>query len=205
MQRLHDLLRGSSGQVCAADGAGEQGISSDEFFFGLEIKTDAAFGVAGSVQNLRGVRSGRNGFSCAHAAIDFYFSWGRDADPRGLHVEHLQQSVIVLIEQDGRAGSGAQLHRSADVVDVGVRDDDLFDLQIMFADEREHVVDVVAGIDDHRFARGFVADDRAVALQRAYGEDFVDHRFVDHGFIVRVRGNPHFWQHRPEVGYLPRL
>jgi hypothetical protein len=49
------------------------------------------------------------------------------------------------------------------VVDVGVGDDDLLDLEIMFADERENFLKVVARVDDHGFAAGFVADDGAVA------------------------------------------
>ena len=52
---------------------------------------------------------------------------------------------------------------------------DLLDFQVMLADEGEHVLNIVSGIDDHRFARDFVADDRAVALQRADRKDFVNH------------------------------
>ncbi len=115
------------------------------------------------------------------AAVDFDLAGGAHADPGGLHVEHFQQSVIILVEQDGSAGGGAEFHGSADVVDVGVGDDDLFDLEIVFADQGEDVFDFVAGVDDHGFVRGFVADDGAVALQRADGEDF-----VDHGDIVAI-------------------
>ena len=64
------------------------------------------------------------------------------------------------------------------MVDVGVGDDDLFDLQIVFADQGEDVFDFVTGVDDHGFVGGFVADDGAVALQRADGEDFVDHFYI---------------------------
>ena len=115
------------------------------------------------------------------AAIDLYFSWRGHADPGGLHVQHFEQIVIVLVEQDGCAREGAELHGSAYVVDVGMGDDDLFDVEIVLADDSEQVFDVVAGIDDHGFAGGLVADDGAVALQRADGEDF-----VDHGSIVAV-------------------
>ena len=50
------------------------------------------------------------------------------------------------------------------MIDVGVRDHDLLDLQVMLADKRKDVLNIVAGIDDHGFARGLVTDDRAVAL-----------------------------------------
>jgi hypothetical protein len=64
------------------------------------------------------------------------------------------------------------------MIDVGMGDHDLLDLQVMLADEPEDVLNVIAGIDDHRFASGFIADDRAVALQRPDGEDFVDHASI---------------------------
>ena len=103
------------------------------------------------------------------------FAWRGHAEPRSLHVEHLQQRVVILIEQDRRAGQRAQLHRSADVIDVGVGDDDLLHLQFMLADDGENVFNVVARIDDHGFMRGLIADDRAVALQRADGKDLMYH------------------------------
>ena len=39
----------------------------------------------------------------------------------------------------------------------------------------EDIFDFIARIDHHRFARSLVSDDRAVALQRADRENFVDH------------------------------
>src|SRR5437868_2479406 len=48
----------------------------------------------------------------------------------------------------------------------------------MFADDGENVFNVVAGIDDHSLARGFVSDHGAVALERADGEHFVDHLYI---------------------------
>jgi hypothetical protein len=98
-----------------------------------------------------------------------------------LRVEHFQKCVIVLVEQDECAGGGAEFHGSSDVIDVGMGDDDLLDLQVVLADHREDVINIISRVDDHGFAGGLVADDGAVALQRADGEDF-----VDHGFIVQI-------------------
>ncbi len=77
-------------------------------------------------------------------------------DPRCLQIQHLQQRVVILIEQNGSAGGGPQLHRPANVIDVSVGNDDLFDLKVVLLDEFQNVFNIVAGIDDHRFARGFV-------------------------------------------------
>ncbi len=70
----------------------------------------------------------------------------------------------LLVQQNRGAGGGAQLHRSPHVINVSVSDDDLLDFEIMLAEDSENVVDVVAGIDHHGLARGFISDNGAVAL-----------------------------------------
>ena len=113
--------------------------------------------------------------ACADALINLDFARRGHSDPCGLDVEHLEQIVIVLVEQDGRAGRGAQFHGSAHVVDVRMSDDDLLYLQVVLAHQSENALDFIAGVDHHGFVRGLVSDDGAVALQRADGKDFVDH------------------------------
>ena len=61
------------------------------------------------------------------------------------------------------------------MVDVGVGDDDLFDGEVVAVEDGLDAGDVVAGVDDDGFAGGLVAEDGAVALEEADGEDFVDH------------------------------
>ncbi len=178
MQGSHDLLHRAAWKISTADGTGEERIAGDQLFFCGEVEADAAFGMARGVQDAGGEGSGSDGFSSRDAAIDVDFPGGRHADPCGLHIEHLQQSVIILVEQDRSARGGAKLHGSADVVDMGVRDDDLFDLQVVLADERENILDIIAGIDDHGFAGRLIADDGAVALQRTDRENFVDHGLI---------------------------
>jgi hypothetical protein len=170
-----DFFMRAAGEIGAAYRSREEGVAGDQLFFCGEVEADAAFGVARGVEDLGGEGAGCHRLSGGDAAIDFYLPGRSYADPGGLRVEHLQKIVIVLVEQDGCAGGGAEFHGSADVVDVGVGDDDLLDLEIVLADYAEHIFDFVAGVDDHGFVSGFVADDGAVALQEADGEDFVDH------------------------------
>jgi len=178
VQRAQNLLHRAAGKVGAADRAGEERVAGDQFLLRREIQANTAFGVARRVQNAGGLRSGGDGFSRGYAAVNFYFSRRGHADPRGLHVEHFEQCVVVLVEENRRAGYGAELHRSTNVVDVGVRDNDLLDLQIVFAEQSEDFIDIVAGVDHHGFARSLVADDGAVALQWADGKNFVDHEDI---------------------------
>jgi hypothetical protein len=49
----------------------------------------------------------------------------------------------------------------------------------VFVDDREDVFDIVARIDYQRFARALISNDRAVALERADGNEFVDHARIE--------------------------
>ena len=51
-------------------------------------------------------------------------------------------------------------------------------VRLCLRDEGEYVLNLVPRIDDHGLARGLVANDGTVALQRADGKDFVDHCLV---------------------------
>src|SRR5207245_8339047 len=55
---------------------------------------------------------------------------------------------------------------------------DLFDLKIMFADQRQDIFDVISGIDDHRLARALISNHGTIALQRPDRKDFVNHKKV---------------------------
>ena len=64
---------------------------------------------------------------------------------------------------------------SGDVVDVGVGDDDLFDREVVGGKDGHDAGNVVTGVDDDGLVGGFVSQDGAVALERADGENLVDH------------------------------
>ena len=176
MQGFQNLLKRSSRQIGPANAAREQRVAGNQQFLRGEIQADAALGMAGGVQNIRGQASGAQALVVVEAGVDLDPPGRGHAEPRCLHVEHLQQRIVVLIKQDGSARLRPQFHRPANMIDVGMGDDDLFHLQLVPPDDREDVFDIVARIDDHRFARGFIADDRTIALQRADGKDFVNHR-----------------------------
>ncbi len=97
------------------------------------------------------------------------------ADPGRLHIQHLQQRVVVLVEQNGRAGQALQLHGAAHMVDVGVGHDNLLHRQAVALHDSHHVVDVVARVDDDGFLGLLIAHHRAVALQRADRKNLVNH------------------------------
>src|SRR5438270_9034950 len=199
-QGAHDFLKRSSGEIGAANASREQGVACDQQFFRGKIEADAALGMAGSMENVRRQAARPQRFAICDTRFDGDFARRGDADPRGLCVEHFRQRIVILIEQDWGARLRAQLHRSAYVIDVGVGDDDLLYYQVVLADDGENVFNVVTRIDNHGFVRGLIADDGAVTLQRADGQDLVDHWLI----FAQAETIRHFAsQSHVEVGSAP--
>jgi hypothetical protein len=68
--------------------------------------------------------------------------------------------------------------RAADMVDVRMRDDDRLHAQPVPPHDLEHRLDVVPRIHDQPFARLFVPEHRAIALQHPHRKDLVDHTAI---------------------------
>jgi hypothetical protein len=51
---------------------------------------------------------------------------------------------------------------------VRVRQQDVTDIDIEIADRRQQIVDLVAGVDDDRFACPLASDDEPVLVERRY-------------------------------------
>ena len=64
----------------------------------------------------------------ADTVVNFDVARRSHTDPGSLRIQHFQQSIVVLVEQDGSPGNRTQLHCAAYVIDVSVCDDDLLDL-----------------------------------------------------------------------------
>ena len=90
VQRAHDLFIRPAGQVCAADAAGEQSVSGDQLFLSREVKANAALGMAGGMDDAGLERTCFDRIRLAEAAVDFHFARGRNTDPGGLNIQHLQ-------------------------------------------------------------------------------------------------------------------
>ncbi len=178
-----ELFGVAAGEVGAADGVGEEGVSGEEEVVVGEVETEASLRVAGGVEDGSGeaglvtLGGGSDGDDAAvgGAEVGGGDVGGGDAEPAGLGVHHADEREVELVVEDGCAGDGFEALGAGDVVDVGVGDEDLLDGELVFGEDGEDAGDLVAGVDDDGFAGGFVAKDGAVALEGADGEDFVDH------------------------------
>ena len=101
------------------------------------------------------------------------------AEPLGLHVEAAVQREIGLVDHDGRSGGAVERGESADVVDMSVSADDGADLEFVAANDFQDAIDLVARIDHYGVAGGWITENRAVALQQADRNHFVN-EFFEH-------------------------
>ena len=196
---VQDLPAVAAGEVGAADAAGKESVSCDEqagaggarngrLGWG-EVETDAALGVARGVQDLRGGGVETDLHAVGKAGVGSRGLGSFDAQPAGLGFHHFEQGQVGFVQQNWSPGEAFQLERAADVVDVGVGDEDLFEGQTQLSETAVDAGDFVAGVDDDGLMRRRVTEDGAIALERAYGEGFdVDGgSFGGHGLIVAFR------------------
>lgn len=175
---VEDLVGIAAGEVGSADAAGKEGIAGENHLERFEVKADGSLGVAGSVDDVRGVIGDADDAAVGERFVGWggFGSW--NADPCGLFGHDFQKGKIIFVEIDGCAGEGFQLERSADVVDVGVSDEDLLQDEAEGGETAVDSGDFVAGVDHDSFASLFVGEDGAIALQRADGEGLEDHGFI---------------------------
>ena len=148
---------------------------ANQELLGREVEADAALGVAGGVEDFAGEIGQADLRAVVGAGVGRGDFGGLNAEPSGLHLHHGELGQVVLIQKNGCAGDALERDGSAHVVDVGVGDDDLLEGELVGGEAGEDFGDVFAGVDDDRFARGFVAEDGAVAAQHPDREGFKNH------------------------------
>ena len=95
--------------------------------------------------------------------------------PACLYVERIQKLAVSFIHVNRCAGELAQLMRSCNVVNVGVRNHDSGHPKLMFVEHLRDPADLIAGVYDDRFVRRLISEDGAVAAEQSDGKYLVDH------------------------------
>src|SRR5579863_2564534 len=171
-------MKVAAGKVGSSNAVAKQSITGDELLLGRNKQTDAARSVAGSVKNVKlGLREPDN-IAIACRDVDARIAWFGNSQPRCLHGQAAAQKAIVLIHVHRRASARLQFLGAADVIDVSVGDHDRGDAKFVTVKNALDVGKIIPGIYHDGFTGGLVAKDRAVALQRANRQDFVDHYYA---------------------------
>ena len=101
--------------------------------------------------------------------VNLHLRRGGDAEPAGLDVEHVELGAIAFVHIDRRARQRAQLRRPGHVIDVAVSNDDGLRFELIAVENSCDLGNVVAGIDNNRFMRFLVAEDRAITVSGPTG------------------------------------
>jgi CheY-like chemotaxis protein len=92
------------------------------------------------------------------------------------------QKKVVVVQVDGGPEDPLRCADAGHVVDVGVRQKDVSNVERLPLDEGEKRRDLVAGIDEHRLARVSARHDEAVLEERRHGLRFN----YDHAVILAI-------------------
>lgn len=182
LDRLDDLAIVTAGQVGAANAAGEEGITGHEQLKRSEMKADGALRVSRRVQHLGWELREADELAFGQGIVRRRCFRCSDAQPCSLHLHHFEQREIPFVQKDGSSGETLEYECAAHVVNVRVGNQDLLELEAEFGEAVMNSAHFVAGVDDDGFMRFFVAEDGAVAGQRANRE-----RLQDHALIVKRR------------------
>ena len=186
LDRTENLSVVTAGQVGPANRVVKERVARDQFVLVGKQQADASLGVPGRMQNIE-IRTGHvEAISVSQTDIDRDRLWLWHAQPTGLGRESLDERVVGLVHINRRTGQRLEFSSSSNVVDVCMSYDNPLDGQPMPLQHRLDAIDFIARIDDDRLPRGFVAKDRAVALQRADGHHFVNHRWYASNVEVTV-------------------
>lgn len=194
VDRFDDLFGVSAGKVGAANASGEECVPGDDHFQGSEMEAHRSLRVARGINHLRGIVFESHGLAVDEAFIGGRDFRGGDADPSGLLVHHLEKGKVILVQKNGGTGQSFELQGSADMVDMGVGDEDLAQLEAKLAQPSVNATNLVSRIDHNCFACDLVPKKRAVALERADREGLEDHAFILEGGRLPVGRRVSQWR-----------
>src|SRR5690606_8561305 len=102
------------------------------------------------------------------------YRYVRYAEHLALQLEVVPEKLVILVQVQGRAGLFLHLPGGQEMIEVGMGMNDADDLQPQRVQPRQDQLGVAARIDHNGVTSQRIADDRAVALQRADGKGFTN-------------------------------
>ena len=137
----------ATGEVGASDRASEEGVAGEQKGVLREVDTEAAFGVAGGVEELGVESAGGEALAVSGGVVGRLDGGGGNAEPGGLEGHHGDEREVGAVVEDGGAGGFFEGERAGDVVDVRVGNDDALDGELVPGEHGEDAGDFCAGID----------------------------------------------------------
>ena len=165
LDRLQNQLRIAAPEVGPADAAAKQGITGEQkILLGRDTEASAAGRMPRRVNTEAVVPAELQTLAIFEFLINRLggFEW----NPKGaaLHGHVVIEPLIARMQQDLCAGRRPHGGGSADVVEVGMGVQQVFDAQAQFLDALEDLGGIATGIDDDRFFGFVTGDDAAITL-----------------------------------------
>ena len=185
MARVHDSLVGkteqhltdrpqerrqaAARQVRAANRPGKQRVTDEKRPPGVAVATDgeadAAWTVAWRVVDPRRIFAERPGALTVIELVDRRLRVDLEPERLSLLHDRLVQEVVVAVQHDRRAERFLRPADAGDVIEVGVRQQDVANREPVVSDRLEEQFDVVARVDDDAFPGVLAAQYEAVLLE----------------------------------------
>jgi CheY-like chemotaxis protein len=185
--RAHERGVVAAGQVGAADAAGEERVANEQIEAALAVsrhfQADAAGTMPRRVMRARLEVAKRNRFPRRIEAVD----WRRrrvDRQAEQLALLHgvLIEKQIAPVKVNRHVERTLGRRDAGHVIDVGMGEENVQDLEILLRNELEQAVNLIARIDQHCLVRARTGNDEAVLVKRGNGLR-LDY---DHGVILAI-------------------
>ena len=163
----------AAGQIHASDRAGEQRIADEQILSNVprptNLQTHAARTVAGRVMRAHLVLPKLYDLIRKIELVDGRLRFDPQPEHRARLHGALVQKQVVLVQMDRHVQHTLGRGDAGHVIDMGVRQQDVTNLQRFALDERQQALDLIARIDEDALTRVFAADDEAVLEERSDG------------------------------------
>jgi CheY-like chemotaxis protein len=184
--RGQERLEVASWQVGAADGAGEERVADEQVLSGRParpyLETHATGTMAGRMVRRRQALPERDRLAGLVELIDRRLRLHAQAE----HPSHLDRLIvekeIISVQIDRDAQRPLRRRHAGDVIDMSVGEQNVFDRELAIGGDREQLVDLVARIDQHRFAGRRARHNEAV-LEEGPNRSRLDY---DHAVILAI-------------------
>lgn len=163
----------AAGQIGAADGTFEESIAGDDAARFGDIKAHASGGMAGGFEGAECVAAEGEDIAFGQGPLDGGEFNGRQAKEGGLVADGLVEGEFAGVHVDFDAEGGFGLGEGADVVQVGVGDEDGLDADVELVDGGKNDAGFVTGIDEESFAGVLVGQHAAILLEVKTHRDYL--------------------------------
>ena len=172
----------AAGQIRSTDRSRKQGIPDEQMLAGRrttpDLQAHATGTMAGCMVWAHIVLAKSNHLIQRVELVDGRLRLHRQAEHRAVLDGVLVQEQVVAMQVNRHAKRPLCIGDTSHVIDVGVREQDVADGESMALGKRQQLINLVAGVDEHRLASRLAGHDEAVLEERAHGTSLNYHNEV---------------------------